>query len=123
MSRIRMEKINSELAKCIYEIITRQVKTADLTEMVSVTRVDTDPDLKNAKVFVSVFGEEERAEATFAAVRNSAGFIRRQLAGMMKLRTVPSLHFVRDDSMAYSMKINKLIDEVLHPDSGPKGEN
>ncbi len=123
MSRIRMEKINSELAKCIYEIITRQVKNADLTEMVSVTRVDTDPDLKNAKVFVSVFGEEERAEATFAAVRNSAGFIRRQLAGMMKLRTVPSLHFVRDDSMAYSMKINKLIDEVLHPDSGPKGEN
>ncbi len=123
MSRIRMEKINSELAKCIYEIITRQVKNEDLTEMVSVTRVDTDPDLKNAKVFVSVFGEEERAEATFAAVRNSAGFIRRQLAGMMKLRTVPSLHFVRDDSMAYSMKINKLIDEVLHPDSGPKGEN
>ena len=123
MSRIRMEKINSELAKCIYEIITRQIKNADLTEMVSVTRVDTDPDLKNAKVFVSVFGEEERAEATFAAVRNSAGFIRRQLAGMMKLRTVPSLHFVRDDSMAYSMKINKLIDEVLHPDSGPKGEN
>ena len=123
MSRIRMEKINSELAKCIYEIITRQVKNADLTEMVSVTRVDTDPDLKNAKVFVSVFGEEERAEATFAAVRNSAGFIRRQLAGMMKLRTVPSLHFVRDDSMAYSMKINKLLDEVLHPDSGPKGEN
>ena len=123
MGRIRMEKINSELAKCIYEIITRQVKNADLTEMVSVTRVDTDPDLKNAKVFVSVFGEEERAEATFAAVRNSAGFIRRQLAGMMKLRTVPSLHFVRDDSMAYSMKINKLIDEVLHPDSGPKGEN
>ena len=123
MSRIRMEKINSELAKCIYEIITRQVKNADLTEMVSVTRVDTDPDLKNAKVFVSVFGEEERAEATFAAVRNSAGFIRRQLAGMMKLRTVPSLHFVRDDSMTYSMKINKLIDEVLHPDSGPKGEN
>ena len=123
MSRIRMEKINSELAKCIYEIITRQVKNEDLTEMVSVTRVDTDPDLKNAKVFVSVSGEEERAEATFAAVRNSAGFIRRQLAGMMKLRTVPSLHFVRDDSMAYSMKINKLIDEVLHPDSGPKGEN
>ena len=123
MSRIRMEKINSELAKCIYEIITRQVKNEDLTEMVSVTRVDTDPDLKNAKVFVSVFGEAERAEATFAAVRNSAGFIRRQLAGMMKLRTVPSLHFVRDDSMAYSMKINKLIDEVLHPDSGPKGEN
>lgn len=116
MSRIRMEKINSELAKCLYEIITQQVKNPDLTEMVSITRVDTDPDLKNAKVFVSVYGEETKAENTFNAIRNAAGFIRRQLAATMKLRTVPSLHFVRDDSMAYSMKINKLIDEVLHDD-------
>ena len=113
MAKIRTSRLSAEYRKAVYEIITTKVKDADITEMVSVMNVDVTPDLKHAKVYLSVFSKDEtRKKATFDAIARSAGFIRRELAHMMSTRTVPELNFILDDSMDYSDKINRLLKDI-----------
>ncbi|MBQ2712902.1 MAG: 30S ribosome-binding factor RbfA [Clostridia bacterium] len=110
----RTEKINAELQREIYDVISRGLKHPDLTEMISIVRVECTPDLKYAKVFVSVYsGSPERQKATFAALKECAPTIRYELAHRMRVRTVPALTFVEDDSMAYSMHISKMLKELV----------
>ncbi|MBE7087196.1 MAG: 30S ribosome-binding factor RbfA [Clostridiales bacterium] len=105
----RTEKLNGEFQKEIYEIITRRLKNPLITEMISILRVDTSKDLSHAKVYVSVFSTSpEKCLATFNAIKDDAKRIRYELAKTSKIRTVPELHFILDDSMAYSDKMNKL---------------
>ena len=84
--------------------------------MAGVTRVEVTPDLKYAKVFVSVYDKPEKIESTMIALEKAEGFIRSKLNGKMKLRRIPTLTFVHDTSIEYSAKISKLIDEVTKKD-------
>ena len=119
MKNIRAEKINSEIQRCLYEIISQKVRNPKLTELVTIVRVDTANDLKHAKVYLSIFSKDgEKAKQTYDAITESASFIRHELARMVTFRTVPELHFFNDDSMEYSMKISKLIDETVAKDKG-----
>ncbi|MBQ9485237.1 MAG: 30S ribosome-binding factor RbfA [Clostridia bacterium] len=114
----RTERLNSEFKKEIYEIISRRLNDPEITEMFSVTKVDVSRDLSYAKVFVSVFSvNAEKGAKTFEAIKKNAGRIRRELSCSMRIRTVPELNFISDDSMAYSDKMNKLFAEI------EKGEN
>lgn len=114
MANVRMRKIDGEIRRCISEIISTRLKNPEITEMVSIMRVETSGDLKHAKVYVSVFSKNaERAGSTFRALSAAAPAVRRELSQMTKLRTVPELHFINDDSLEYSIRISKLIDEVL----------
>jgi ribosome-binding factor A len=82
--------------------------------MIGVSGVDCAKDLKSAKVYVSVYGGtgEEKTEA-FAALRASAGFIRRELAADLKeIRTVPELRFILDESGAYGEKIDGILNKI-----------
>lgn len=113
MKKVRGERLNGEFQREIYDIIVNRLKDADVTEMVSVMKAEIAPDLKHAKVWLSVYSTDaEKKERTFRAVERSAGFIRRELARVMRTRTVPELHFLLDDSMEYSARIDKLIDEI-----------
>lgn len=110
MSQLRMEKINSELQKNIYEILSKKVKNPFLTEMFSIMEVQTDRDLATAKVYISIYSTDEaRKAATLNAITESAGFVRSSLAKMMRLRTVPSLTFIEDKSMGNAQRINELL--------------
>jgi ribosome-binding factor A len=109
----RLERINGEMQKVIADIIENKVRNPQKTEMVSVMRVDVAKDLKTAKVLLSVYGDKERANATFEAIVRSAGFIRRELSNnFSELRTVPSLIFLRDESLNYSAKIETILEEI-----------
>lgn len=109
----RTDRLNSEFKKEIYEIISRRLNDPEITEMVSVTKVDVSRDLSYAKVFVSVFSaDKERSKKTFDAIRKNAKRIRYELGGSMRIRTVPELSFVLDGSMEYSDKINKIFAEI-----------
>ena len=115
MKKVREQRLAGEFRKNIYEILTTRVKDGNLTEMFSVSDVEVTNDLKHAKVYVSVFsGTDERKEATFEAIENAAGFIRRELGTMMHIRTVPELHFVRDNSSAYGEKIDKILSGLTY---------
>ena len=113
MSGKRSEKLNSEFKKNIYEILSRKVKNPQLTEMFSVTEVETDPELSTAKVYVSVYSKDaEKAAATMDAIRQSAGYVRTQLSKSMHIRTVPQLIFTEDRSMSYGDKIDRILERI-----------
>ncbi len=109
----RSDRINAELQKEIYEIISRRLKNPLITEMFSVLKVDCAKDLSYAKVYISVYSKnEEKKSATFKAIKEDAKKIRYELSKSMMVRTVPELNFILDDSMDYSDKMNKLFNEI-----------
>lgn len=109
----RTEKLNSEFQKEISAVLSRKLKNPLATEMVSVVKVDVSPDLAQAKVFLSVYStNEEKKKITFDAIKADAKKIRYELSQVMRLRTIPELRFVLDDSMEYSARISSLINKV-----------
>ena len=113
----RSDRLNSEMRKVIADIIENKLKDPRITEMVSVMSVDVAKDLKTAKVYLSVFGDSEKCASTFEAVKNAAGFIRRELSSVFsELRSVPALDFKMDTSMEYSSKIDALLEDIKHSD-------
>lgn len=114
MKRInRSDRLNGEFQKEIYEIITRRLKNPLITEMFSITAVDTSRDLSYAKVYVSVFSkDEEKKNTTFEAIKADAKKIRYELAKTVRTRTVPELNFVTDTSMDYGDKMDKLFKSI-----------
>ena len=80
MSLQRTAKLNSEFQKNIYEVLSKSVKDPRITEMFSVTKVETDKELTLAKVYISVYGKDsETTEATFEGIKSAAGYVRLSL--------------------------------------------
>lgn len=109
----RIDKVNSEIKKELYEVITRKLKNPFITEMVSVLDVVTSKDLKHATVFLSVYSvNPEKKQRTYEAILSDAKKIRYELSKVMRIRTVPELHFVLDGSMDYGDKMDKLFKKI-----------
>ncbi len=115
MKGLRGERLSAEYQRAVSEIIATKLKdkVGGVTGLVSITKADVSPDLKNAKLYVSVLGKDAAAaKATFAVISEHAGFIRHELAQIMRSRTVPELHFFWDDTMEYGDKIDRLIKQL-----------
>ena len=80
--------------------------------MTSVVEVEVAPDLKTAKAYISVLGDEEAQKDTLAGLRSAEGYIRRSLARTINLRNTPEIRFVMDQSIEYGVHMSKLIDDV-----------
>lgn len=118
MKSLRGERLSAEYQKAVYEVISKKLKykTDGIKGIVSVTKADVSPDLKNAKIYISVLGKsKEESKATFDVIKDHAGYIRYELAHMMQMRTVPELHFLWDETMEYGDKIDRLI-RSIHQD-------
>lgn len=106
----RTDRLNSEFRKLIYEVISTKLEIQGATEMYSVTEVDVSPDLKSARVYLSVYStSEEKAKATFDAIARSSVEIRRELSRMTTIRYVPELRFYRDGASEYGNKIDTIL--------------
>lgn len=108
----RINRINDEILKEVSQIIRSELKDPRVTTITSVTQVDTSSDLKYCKIYVSILGNEEEKGAALVGLKNSQNFIRKQLAQRINLRNTPEIKFELDNSLEYSMKISKLIDEA-----------
>ena len=108
----RMDKINEELKREISNIINYEIKNTNVTGLISVTKVNTSPDLKHARVFVS-FINSKSVKNTLAALKSSAGFVRSKIAGKLNLRTTPEIIFELDDSMEYGQKIDMILKDIM----------
>jgi ribosome-binding factor A len=80
--------------------------------MTTVVAVEVAPDLKTAKAYVSVLGDEEAQKNTLAGLKSAEGYIRRELARTVNLRNTPQIKFVVDQSIEYGVNMSKLIDDV-----------
>lgn len=107
-------RVNSEVQREMSQIIREDLKDPRIHPMTSVMSVEVTPDLKFAKIFVSVLGDDEAKEKTMEGLKKSAAFARRQLAHRMNLRNTPELTFVLDTSIEYGVMMSKRIDELNH---------
>jgi ribosome-binding factor A len=125
---IKNTRINGEVQKVLSTLISREIKDPRINPMTSVVSVEVAPDLKSAKVYISVLGDEESKESTLRGLRSAASFMRGQLARTLNLRNTPELTFINDNSIEYGVHMSKLIDEVnknsgtFDPDSDDFGE-
>ena len=109
---IKNTRINGEVQKVLSTLISREIKDPRINPMTSVVAVEVAPDLKTAKVYISVLGDEESKEATRKGLKSAASFMRGQLAKTLNLRNTPELTFIIDNSIEYGVNMSKLIDEV-----------
>ena len=110
----RTSRLNGEYQKEI-SVILRQVKDRNpqMKGLISVTEMDVAPDLKTAYAYVSIYGVDEAGmQETLKILQDNAGFIRHELAKVMRMRTVPAVTFRLDKSMAYGAKMDELFKTI-----------
>ncbi len=112
----RIVRINEEIKHELSAIIRDGIKDPRVDTLVSIVYVDTTPDLKFCKVFFSTLGDESKHQDTLEGLKNSAGYIRKELARRVNLRNTPELKFVVDHSIEYGVNMSKLIKEVTEKD-------
>ena len=108
----RMARVDEELKRELSNIINYEVKNSNVTGMISVTKVKTSPDLKYAKVSVSIINSRN-VKQTLAGLKSASGFIRSQIAEKMNLRVTPELVFELDESLIYGEKIDRILEQVM----------
>jgi ribosome-binding factor A len=109
--RIRQKKVAESIRKTVADIFLRDLNDPRI-RLATVNRVEISADLQNAKVFVSIVGEAGEQRTVFRGIESATGFIRKTLAGRVKLRVVPTLHFVLDHSIEKAMEVTQLIDDL-----------
>ena len=113
MANNRIIKIQGEMKRALSEIFFTDVKDPRMSSMATVSRVQVTPDLKYAKVYVSVYDTDEKRESTIAALTNAEAFIRSKVNAKIRMRRIPNMEFILDDSIEYAVKMSKLIDDVI----------
>jgi ribosome-binding factor A len=109
----RIQKVNELIRAEISQLLQRETKDPRLSGYISINSVDTTPDLRHAKILVSCVCEEEQKKQYLAALHSAAGFFRSELAKHLKIRRVPELHFVWDESIARGSDLLAYMDKVL----------
>ena len=115
MAQYRLGRLGEEMKKELSDIIRYQLDDPRLT-MVSILRVDVTRDLRYARVFITALNQDTSLEEIADVLTQSKGYIRRELAKRIKVRYIPEPLFVPDDSIAYGMKMSKIIDECIQED-------
>ena len=108
----RIERVNSLIRQEISELLRLQVKDPRLGEFIAITDVETSPDLKHSKIFVSQYGTEVDRRKILSGLASASGFFRSELSKVLKMRYVPELHFQWEDSIERGAHMSELIDEV-----------
>ncbi len=111
---IKNTRINQEVQKELANLIRNEVKDPRVHPMTSVLQVEVAPDLKTAKVYISVLGDEKDRKYTLEGLKSSASFLRSQLAHTLNLRNTPELIFIDDGSIEYSINMSKKIDDLMN---------
>ena len=115
MANKRITGINQEIQKELSSLL-RSVKDPRVQEcMISVTRVETTPDLRWAKVYVSFLQEDKAADA-MKGLKSASGFLRRELGHALQLRYTPELQFIADDSIQQGAHILEVLRQVERAD-------
>ena len=116
MASNRIGRINEEIQRELATLF-RTVKDPRVHGLVSITHVETTPDLRYAKVYVSVLQEDRAAEA-LKGLKSAGGYLRRELGRALSLRYTPELVFQADDSIDKGTHILKLLNDIERKETG-----
>ena len=104
-----MRRVNEVMREVIGATIGGELQDPRIG-FVTVTAVDTSPDLRSAQVHVSVLGSDEEKDATMKALRSAHGVIQGAIASQLRMKRTPALEFVYDDSAERADRLNRLLD-------------
>lgn len=110
MAGDRMRRVNEAMREVLSDAASQGLKDPRVG-FVTVTEVDTSPDLRHAKVFVSVLGAPEQQRASLDGLRSAHGYLQRRVGSELRMKRTPTLHFVLDDTAAKAARLTELIDE------------
>ena len=113
MKSVRIERINSEIQKAVSHIIDNDIRDPQIDAIISVSNVETTPDLSYCRIFISSIGNTNSDEV-LARIKGAAGFIRGKLSKMIRLRITPRLEFLKDTAEEYSEKINNILKNIKY---------
>ncbi|MFP5262593.1 MAG: 30S ribosome-binding factor RbfA [Blastocatellia bacterium] len=108
----RPERLAEQIKEEVSLIIAGEVEDPRVGS-VTVTEARVTPDLKHAKIYVSVLGTEKEAKESLAALNHASGFIRTQLGAMLRMKRTPELHFVYDETTETAARIEELLSEEV----------
>jgi len=111
----RSRKVGEQIQRELALIINQEIKDPRVS-WVTVAAVHVSRDFAHAKVYVTSLVENKNREQLVQILNNASGFMRRQLGKILKIRTVPELHFVYDESVEYGNRLSKLIDDAVAHD-------
>ncbi len=110
MTTERMRRVNQVIREVIGDAIATELDDPRIG-FVTVTAVDTSPDLRSARVYVSVLGDEGEREATLAALASSHGLLQSRIATEMRIKYTPTLSFHYDEGPERGVRVARLLDE------------
>ena len=113
----RHERVAEEILHELGIMVAGELKDPRIAGLVTVTEVRVTPDLKHARVFVSVVGNEAEQKSTIKGLAAAGGYIRHELTERIQLRRAPEIHFILDDSEEYSQRIEELLRLTKKPAS------
>ena len=111
----KYQRLEQDVKIALSDIIMYKVKEPSVTGLISVTDVKITPDQKYAKVYISIFGKQNK-EKVIDALKKASGFIKSELAKRVRMRNIPSLQFELDDSIEYGAHMDKVISDVIKKD-------
>src|SRR3954464_13555320 len=110
MSGERMRRVDEAMREVLSDAITSELKDPRIG-FVTVTAVDTSPDLRHARVFVSVLGDATQQQLTLDGLGSAHGFLQRRVAAELRTKNTPTLDFVYDDTAERAQRVERLLRE------------
>ncbi len=110
MTTDRMRRVDEAVREVLSGAITQEVKDPRIG-FITVTAVETSPDLRHARVFVSVLGDDAQRRRSLDGLRSAHGFLQRRVATELRIKHTPTLDFLYDDSVDRSLRIQEILDE------------
>ena len=110
MSGDRMRRVDEAVRAVLSDAITQDIKDPRVG-FVTVTAVKTSPDLRQARVYVSILGDDEEREDSLVGLQSAHGYLQRRVAGELRLKHTPTLEFVYDETVERGMRIHELLED------------
>ena len=111
MSAERMRRVDEAMREVLSDVLTHELKDPRVG-FVTVTDVKTSPDLRHARVYVSVLGDAEDVEGSLEGLRSAHGFLQSRVASELRLKNTPALQFLHDDTAERAQRVERLLHDA-----------
>lgn len=112
MQKDRLSGIKAEFKRALSEIIRTDIKDPRVSEMASVTHIELSRDLKYAKAYISIYDTDKKKKSTIETLTHAEHFIKNEIGARVRMRRLPEIKFILDDSIEYSSKISEMLKKV-----------
>ena len=111
MAGYRIGRLSEDMKREL-SVIMRELKDPRVHGMLSIVKLELSNDLSHCKIYISAMEGMETAKEAVTGLRSASGFIKKEISSRIKMRRVPELHFIADDSIEHSAQLNKLIEDL-----------